>query len=173
MLVMNSTARMATWRISILGIGASVVFFCLSFDYDAADRLFRWMIPLFLGFFVLQAFMLFHHRASTGTWRWRWNELTEGKPIWVVVCYYMLMASYIGYFLWSAHASSLGSAAIVDGQYVLKSHGQPLKELSADEYFHLRSQDFRTLAILLIGMFFVHAVYWYYPESKRATADNT
>jgi len=67
MLIMNETARRVAWRVSILGVGASVVLGCLSFHTNWADRLFPWTIPLFLVFFVLLIVMLLHHRTLTGS----------------------------------------------------------------------------------------------------------
>lgn len=165
---MNETARTVFWRVSILGIGASVVFYGLSFDYKSADKLFPWVFPLFLVLFVLQIFLIFQHRESAGTWRWRWNELTEGKPAWISFAYYLLIAICLGHFLWTAQQEGAGSAAIIDGQYVLDSHGHILKDLSADEYFHLRAMGLRNFATLFLFLYFVHAVFWYYPQPQRA-----
>jgi hypothetical protein len=140
----------------------SLLLYGLSFSYDVVDKLFPWLIPLFAVFIVLQIFIVFHHNASTGRWRWYWNELTRGKPAWVAFFYYLLMATFAGHFIWSIHENGPGVPAIIDGQYVLDSNGRIFKELTEQEYLRLRSLDLRTFAMLFIFFYFVHAVYWHF-----------
>jgi hypothetical protein len=161
---MNPTIRKVLWAISVLGIATTVVICGLTFTASLADKLFPWLNPLFAVFFVLQIILLFDHAASTGTWSWRWNELTDGKPAWVVFWFYLLMANVVGHFIWQMHEKGRGVPAIINGEYVLDSHGNILKQLTADEYFGLRSFDLRMFAMVFLYLYFVHAIYWYYPS---------
>jgi hypothetical protein len=167
---MNRNARKFLWALSVLGIAASVALCGLSFDLDIVDKLFPYVLPLFGIFFVLNIMMVFHHKTSTGTWRWRWNEQTRGKPAWVVFWFFLLMANFVGHLAWLIYQSGLGVPEIIDGQYVLGSRGHILKELTAEEYFSLRSLDLRLFAMLYLYLYFAQAVYWYDPnDSQEAT----
>jgi len=167
---LNRNARKLLWAVSVLGIAASVALCGLSFDLNLVDKLFLWLLPMFGILFVLGILMVFHHQASTGTWRWRWNEQTRGKPAWAAFWFYLLLANFAGHFIWTMYDSGGGVPAIVDGDYVLDSRGHILKELTAEEYFSLRSLDLRLFAMLYLYLYFAHAVYWYDPnDSQEAT----
>jgi len=163
---MNPATRKVVWALSTLGIAACVLLCGLSFDLDLVDKLFPWILLLLGPLFVLSLLAALHHKASTGRWWWRWNEQTQGKPAWVVFWFYLLMANVAGHFIWTMYEHGPGVPAIVDGDYVLDSRGHILKELTPEEYFRLRSLDLRLFATIYLYLYFVHAVYWLYPDDN-------
>jgi hypothetical protein len=169
---MNPTARKVFWALSVVGIAASVVVYGLSFSFDLVDQLYPLTLPLFVVMWVLGLLMVLDHKASSGTWRWRWNELTVGKPAWVAFWFYLLTVNVAGHFIWSIHENGNGVPAIVDGDYVLDSHGHILKELTAEEYPRLRSLELRSFAMLYLYLCFSHAVYWYYAKNDSPQDPN-
>jgi len=98
----------------------------------------------------------------------RWNELTRDKPLWVSVCYYLLIACYLGNLAWAAYTNGLGSPGIVDGRYIFQGHSHIIRELTSTEYFQLRSLWLRTSALFYLLIFFANAVYWYYPDATQS-----
>ena len=142
-------------------VAASILAYLCSFFGAPVDMIMPWFIPVFLGWMVL----LVHIWAIDIRF-----QKTELRLEGICARYAELGRSlvvdtpavFIANFVWLAVHFGMGAPAIMDGQYVLDSHGQILKVLTHAEYFTLKEVELRTFAALMVFFYFVPMTYWWY-----------
>lgn len=143
-------------------VAASILAYLCSFFGAPVDMIMPWFIPVFLGWMVLLVHIWAIEYPASRKPSFAWKGFARGMPNWVAPLSWILQLFFIANFVWLAVHFGMGAPAIMDGQYVLDSHGQILKVLTHAEYFTLKEVELRTFAALMVFFYFVPMTYWWY-----------
>jgi hypothetical protein len=103
------------------------------------------------------------HRPAAFSWG-------QDTPSWISWYLKSLSLFFLANFIWFGVATAPGVPAIIDGQYVLDSHGRVLKTLTEAEYLCLKAVELRILASAMIYFYSSFMMYWLYRERYRIEA---
>jgi hypothetical protein len=158
----SSNTRKALASLSMCGFAAGMLAYIVSFLGVPVDRLYPWMGLLCAGMMLLflPVFILEYPNSRSPTFFY--NEFAKGMPKWVAPCEWILALIALVQVIWFAMHSGLGVPALQDGQYVIESHGQVLKVISAAEYLALKEAGLRMFAAMLVSFYFVPMMYWWF-----------
>lgn len=157
---MRPTTRSLFALFSLCGMLLSILGYLLSLIGRLVDTIFPLMVPLVIGGLALAVCMLDSEHSSTGKWTYSWRQITQGMPRWANRCYVSLQLIAAAHFVWTAFRYGLGAPAIINGEYVLDSRGRILRVLSQTEYMTLRGIGLRTVAAIMVCLYFVPLTYW-------------
>src|SRR6266850_6252630 len=152
--------------LSACAIALSVFAYVFSFFGAPVDKILPWSLVLFLGIIALIVPIYFLEYPASRKWNWSWKEWARGMPSWVAPCFWLLELFAATHFVWFALHSGAGVPDIIDGQYVLDSHGQIVKILTREEYLSLREAFLRVVATIMISLYFVPMMYWWFRQSR-------
>ena len=92
---------------------------------------------LVFGLFALSGRKVFRSRLQL-------DEMMDHLPVWVVLVFAVVFAyALLNVFLCLPFTGNGGTADLVDGQYVLRSHGRVLAQLTEPEYHVHRAYELR------------------------------
>lgn len=154
MSLLRLAAKSIWFLFSLAGFGLALVVHIGAFSgVSVTDRI-PVTFALHLGMFVavLPLFLLVSSRRPAKSGQGRWSELFHGHPPWVLGLTYALLAYAVVNFAAGFIASRGGVPTIVDGQPVVESHGQVVRQLSPEEYE--RHQALETRAFSALWLFF-------------------
>lgn len=83
-------------------------------------------------------------------------------PGWVSACVVVLLIFAALHFVLCIMQYGGGVPTILDGQYVINSHGHILKTLTVEQYQAFKELELRLLASMMLYFSFVPMTYWYF-----------
>jgi len=167
---MISVNRRFLAALSACGLAASIAGYIGSFSWASADNIFRWYIPLLLGWMALFVPIYVLEYPASRLPSFALKGFSRGMPGWVAPCSWLLSLIALTHFVWFAVHSGWGVPTILDGQSVLDARGHVLKVLTQAEYFKLRAAGARAFATMLIYFYFTPVMYWWFPRPSAKFA---
>ncbi len=162
MVVTPATRRLLAC-LSVCGLAGSVIVYVQSFSGAKEDNSRRWEVLLGIGAFAVGMPIHFLQQAPSQKWRFYW----KGLPVWASLCNYLLVLTVVAHFVWYHSQGGSGVPAIMDGQYVLDSHGRILKVLTQAEYVTLKEALLRIFATLMSTCYFMPMMYWWFRRNPQ------
>ena len=143
------------------GCIAGIYIFIASFSGLTMDKLGAKAVLLHLGIFVLVIPLVFAERWS------KWGNPFRGKPRWVVRSLQMLFLLFVVVFFTFLALSHAASPEIIDGEYVLNSHGKIIGHISERDYLFLKGWELRLFASGWILMYYGLMMHWWFPRQDE------
>jgi hypothetical protein len=143
------------------GLIAGVYIFIASFSGLTMDKLGARAVLLHLGIFVLSIPLVFVERWSKGDGPFR------GKPRWVLRSMQMLFLVFVVVFVSFLALSHGASPDLIDGEYVLNSHGKIVGHISERDYLFLKGWELRLFASGWILAYFAIMMHWWFPRQDE------
>ena len=145
------------------GLIAGIYIFIASFFGLTMDKLGAKAILLHIGIFVLFIPLVVVERWSKG------GDPFRGKPRWVVRSMQMLFLLFVTVFLAFLALSHAASPEIVNGEYVLNSHGTIVGYISRRDYLALKGWELRLFASGWMVFYYALIMYWWFPRQDEWT----
>lgn len=164
---MVSLLRRCLALIAASALAASLIVYALSFVGTTMDEMFRLAMLLHAGVFALFLPMYAVEYSAIKNSKYFWDTIWRGLPKWAVRSIQivgLLFAAHFVLFLVQSHAAS---PEIINGEYVLNSHGHIVKELTESQYRWLKGSELRLFATGWMSFYIALALYWWFP--RRAT----
>ena len=132
-------------------------FFGLTMENLAAKA-----VLLHLGIFALAIPLVVVERWSKGV-------NFRGKPRWAVRSMQALFVLFVAVFFTFLAMSHAASPQIVNGDYVLDSHGKIVAYISQRDYLSLKGWELRFFASGWIVGYYAMMLYWWFPRQDEWT----
>jgi hypothetical protein len=148
---------------AVPGLIAGIYVFIASFFGLTMDKLGAKAVLLHLGIFALGIPLAIVERWGKGVNPFR------GKPPWVLrsmQVFFLLFAAVFVSFLALSHAAS---PEIINGDYVLNSHGKIVGHISKRDYLFLKGWELRFFASGWIVGYYAMMMYWGFPRQDEWT----
>jgi len=145
------------------GFVAGIYIFTASFFGLTMDKLGAKAILLHLGIFALAVPLVFVDRWSTGA-----NPFT-GKPRWVLRSMQILFVLFVAQFFVFLALSHAASPEIINGDYVLNSHGKIVGHISERDYLFLKGWELRLFASGWMVFYSALMMHWWFPRQDPWT----
>jgi hypothetical protein len=143
------------------GLIAAIYIFVASFFGLTMDKLGAKAFLLHAGVFAIGIPLIFVEQWSKGV-----NPFL-GKPRWFIRSAQTLFFAFLACFLTFFMLSHGASPEIVNGEYVLNSHGKMLGYISERSYFSLRGWELRMFAAGWILIYYVLMMHWWFPRQNE------
>ena len=145
------------------GCVAGVSIFVASFFGLTMDKLGARAFLLHLGIFGLAIPLIAVERWSKGVNPFR------GKPRWVIRSMQILFLLFIVIFFTFLALSRAASPEIINGEYVLNSHGKIVGYISERDYLFLKGWELRLFASGWIVVYYALMMQWWFPRQDEWT----
>jgi len=148
---------------AVPGLIAGIYILIASFFGLTLDKLGGKAFLLHLGIFALAIPLIGVERWSKGV------DPFRGKPRWVLrsmQILFLLFAVVFVSFLVMSHAAS---PEIIDGEYVLNSHGKIVEHISERDYLFLKGWELRFFASGWTLAYFGLMMLWWFPRKGEWT----
>ncbi len=153
--------------ISASGLTASVLIYIGGFQGTTMDSIAREAVVLHVGvFLVLLPIYLIEYASGKGQMLF-WKAFSRGMPRWAIRGIRLFGVLFIFHFIFFLVQSHAASPKIKDGAYVLDSHGQTVKVLSASEYRSLKGAELRLFASGWMFFYFTPVMYWWFSRTRE------
>jgi hypothetical protein len=146
------------------GLIAGIYIFIASFFGLTMNKLGGKAFLLHLGLFALFIPLVLVERWSKGV------DPFRGKPRWVLRSMQILFLLFVVFFFTFLALSHAASPEIINGEYVLNSHGTPVGHISERDYLFLKGWELRLFASGWILAYFATIMYWWFPRQDEWTA---
>jgi len=146
---------------AVPGLIASIYIFIASFLGLSMDNLGGKAFLLHLGIFALFIPLIFVDRWSNGV------DPFRGKPRWVLRSMQILFLLFVVVFFTLLALSHAASPEIINGEYVLKSHGTMVRHISERDYLFLKGWELRLFASGWILAYFATMMHWWFPRQEE------
>ena len=146
-----------------LGLIAGIYIFIASFFGLTMDKLGAKAVLLHLGIFALAIPL-----AVVERWSKRVNPF-RGKPRWALRSMQILFLLFAAVFFTFLALSHAATPDIVNGDYVLNSHGRVVAYISEKDYLFLKGWELRLFASLWIVVYYVLLMHWWFPRQDEWT----
>jgi len=104
----------------------------------------------------------------------RWSKGVDpfrGKPRWVIRSMQILFLLFVVVFFTFLALSHAASPEIINGEYVLNSHGTMVGHISERDYLLLKGWELRLFASGWILAYYAMMMYWHTPEDTLDKVD--
>ncbi len=145
------------------GLIAGIYVFIASFFGLTMENLAAKAVLLHLGIFALAIPLVVVERWSKGVNPFR------GKPRWAVRSMQALFVLFVAVFFTFLAMSHAASPQIVNGDYVLDSHGKIVAYISQRDYLSLKGWELRFFASGWIVGYYAMMLYWWFPRQDEWT----
>jgi hypothetical protein len=145
------------------GLIAGIYIFVASFFGLTIDKLGGKAFLLHLGIFALFIPLVVVERWSRGV------DPFRGKPRWVIRSMQILFLLFVVAFFSFLALSHAASPDIINGDYVLNSHGKIIGHISERDYLFLKGWELRLFASGWILAYFATMMYWWFPRQDEWT----
>jgi hypothetical protein len=143
------------------GLIAGVYIFIASFSGLTMNKLGTRAFLLHLGIFALFIPLVFVDRWSKGV------DPFRGKPRWVLRSMQMLFLLFVVVFVSFLALSHAAAPDIINGEYVLNSHGKIVGHISERDYLFLKGWELRLFASGWILAYFAVMMHWWFPRKDE------
>jgi len=148
---------------AVPGIFAGVYIFVASFFGLTMDKLGAKVIMLHLGIFALFIPLVAVEQWPKGV------DPFRGKPRWVIRSMQILFLLFVVVFFSFLALSHAASPDIINGEYVLNSHGKIIEHISERHYLFLKGCELRLFASGWILGYYAAMMYWWFPRQDEWT----
>jgi len=145
------------------GLIAGIYVFIASFFGLTMENLAAKAVLLHLGIFALAIPLVVVERWSKGVNPFR------GKPRWAVRSMQVLFVLFVAVFFTFLAMSRAASPEIVNGDYILDSHGKLVAYISQRDYLSLKGWELRFFASGWIVGYYAMMLYWWFPRQDEWT----
>ena len=145
------------------GLIAATYIFIASFFGMTMDKLGIRAFLLHLGIFALAIPLAFLGRSRMGM------DPFRGKPQWIVRSMQILFFLFLVIFFAFLAMSHAASPEIIDGDYVLDSHGKIVAHISERDYLFLKAWELRLFASGWILFYWTLMMHWWFPRKNEWT----
>jgi hypothetical protein len=145
------------------GLIAAICIFVASFFGLTLDKLDGKAFLLHLVIFALAIPLIAVERWSKGV------DPFRGKPRWALRTMQILFLLFVVAFFSFLALSHASSPAIIDGEYVLNSHGKIVGHISERDYLFLKGCELRLFASGWILAYFAIIMHWWFPRKDEWT----
>jgi hypothetical protein len=121
------------------------------------------MLLLHLGIFAIAFPLIFVERWGTGV------SLSRGEPRWAARSSQALFVLFIVVFFSFMALSHAAAPEIVNGEYVLNSHGKIVGYISEKDYLSLKGWELRLFASGWILFYYTLMMCWWFPRQDEWT----
>lgn len=159
--------------VALISVVAVLVcaFAYVSIFYAPSEKIpLGWSVLAFGGIFVNIVSIYFAEFPNAVRGRVTWRQLHRDTPKWGSNCEIALGVLAVAHFLWLLKLTGGGATAIIDGQFVLDSHGQILRVLTESEYFAIRGLWLRCFAFGYGAMYVSIALYWFFRDNQKTAS---
>jgi hypothetical protein len=148
---------------AVPGIIAGLYIFIASFFGLTMDKLGAKVFLLHLGIGAFFIPLVVVERWSKGV------DPFRGKPRWVIRSMQILFLLFIVVFFTFLALSHAASPDIINGEYVLNSHGTIVGHISERDYLLLKGWELRLFASGWILAYYAIMMYWWFPRQDDWT----
>src|SRR3984893_19116617 len=148
---------------AVPGLIAAICIFVESFFGLTLDKLGGKAFPLHLAILALALPLIAVERWSKGV------DPFRGRPRWVLRSMQILFLLFVAVFFSFLTLSHASSPAIIDGEYVLNSHGKIVGHISERDYLFLKGCELRLFASGWILFYFAMMMHWWFPRKDEWT----
>ena len=169
----NPTISSFRWLLAILslaGLAVSVVVYVASFKGLTLDRMGIWVFVLHVGIFLPLIPMYGIESSAIRDRTFFWDGFKRGKPSWALPLIQILGLFFFAHFVLFFLISHGASPKIVDGRFVLDSHGQIKKLLTEAEFHSLKGYELRIFATGWMSFYSTTAIYWWFSAMKKRSS---
>jgi hypothetical protein len=159
----NKFMRRVVAIAAVPGLIAGIYIFIASFFGLSMDKLGTKVFLLHLGVFAL-----FVPLVGVERWSKRVDPF-RGKPHWVIRSMQTLFLLFVVVFFTFLALSHAASPEIINGEYVLNSHGRIVGHISERDYLFLKAWELRLFASGWILAYFAIMMYWWSPRQDEWT----
>jgi hypothetical protein len=155
------------WAISVvalLGFFASLIVHVTTFFGVDPSKHAPWVWALHFGIFVVFFPMVF---AQRGTKKEFWGKLNASLPRWGRYAVKALFAYALVNFALFLFLSKGGVPEESDGRYVLRNHGEIIRELSPEEYERQKAYVLRGFSGHWMVFYMVPALFFWYRKDEH------
>jgi hypothetical protein len=145
------------------GLIAGTYIFVASFFGLTMNKLGARAFLLHAGIFVLFIPLVFVDRWSKGV------DPFRGKPRWALRSMQALFLLFVVVFFSFLALSHAAMPDIINGEYVLNSHGKIVGHLSERDYLFLKSWELRLFASVWMLAYFAVMMDWWFPRQNEWT----
>ncbi len=145
------------------GFILGIYIFIASFYGLTLDKLGAKAFLLHLGIFALAIPLAVVEGWSKGVNPFR------GKPRWVVRSMQILFLLFVALFFVFLALSHAASPEIINGEYVLNSHGKIVGFISERDYLFLKGWELRFFASGWMVVYYALMMYWWFPRREPWT----
>lgn len=149
--------------VAALGCVAGISVFIASFFGLTMNKLGAKAFLMHLGIFALGIPLVFVEKWSKGANPFR------GKPRWAIRSMQILFLPFVGVFFTFLALSHAASPEIINGEYVLNSHGKIVGHISARDYVFLKGWELRLFASGWIVVYNALMMHWWFPRRDEWT----
>ena len=143
------------------GLIAGIYIFIASFFGLTMDKLGGKAFLLHLGLFALFIPLVIVERWPKGV------DPFRGKPRWVLRSMQILFLLFVVVFFTFLALSHAASPEIINGEYVLNSHGTMARHISERDYLFLKGWELRLFASGWILAYFATMMHWWFPRQEE------
>ena len=148
---------------AVPGFIVGIYIFIESFFGLTMDKLGLKAVLLHAGIFALAIPLAFVERWGKGV------DPFRGKPRWVVRSMQALFLLFVAVFVGFLILSHAASPEIINGEYVLNSHGKIVGHISEKDYFFLKGWELRLFASGWILFYYILILHWWFPRQDEWT----
>jgi MFS family permease len=148
---------------AVPGLIAGVYIFAASFFGQTMDKLGARAFLLHAGIFALFIPLVLVERRSKGI------DTFRGKPRWVLRSMQIFFLLFIVIFFSFLAMSHAAMPDIVNGEYVLNSHGNIVGHISERDYLFLKGWELRLFAWGWMLAYFSALMFWWFPQQDEWT----
>jgi hypothetical protein len=148
---------------AVPGFIAGVHIFIASFFGLTMEKLGAKAVLLHIGVFALFIPLVIVERWSKGV------DPFRGKPRWVLRTMQVLFLLFVAVFFAFLALSHGASPEIINGEYVLDSHGKIVRYVSEREYLFLKGWELRLFASGWMVFYYALIMYWWFPRQDEWT----
>jgi hypothetical protein len=145
------------------GLVAGIYIFVASFLGLTMNQLGGRAFLLHAGIFALFIPLVFVERWSKGA------DPFRGKPRWVLRSMQVTFLLFVVVFFSFLALSHAASPDIINGEYVLNSHGKIIGHISERDYLFLKGWELRLFASGWILAYFAIMMHWWFPRQDEWT----
>ncbi|WP_154668259.1 hypothetical protein [Pseudoduganella violaceinigra] len=157
--------------ISLAGFTAALIVHVLALTGVDVSEHFPAVWGLHGGIFLVFIPFVFFSRKTLGP-KPTFAEIRNAFPMWVVVLGCGIFAYALLNFALTMVGSEVGNPSIVDGKYVLVSHGKHVRELTALEYSAFKANEIRGFSGHWLAFYFMPFAYFMFGrDSSTIPAD--
>lgn len=165
----NSTARRGIASLAMCGLAAGIAWYAGSWFGWTTEDLKFWPLVLVAGIIVSSIMVVAVEAPLFRKRNLFFDAFEDKRPRWaslVVVILSVLFATHFATLLIQCRG---GAWEVVNGEYILDSHGRTIGFLTQAQYMSLQSGELRTLATILMCSYFIEATYWWFPKLSNRT----
>jgi len=149
--------------VAVPGLIAGIYIFVASFFGLTMDKLGAKAFLLHLGVFAIGIPLVVVERWSKG------RNPFRGKPRLVLRSFQILFILFIAVFFTFLALSHAAMPDIINGEYVLNSHGRIVGHISERDYLFLKGWELRLFASGWILAYFAIMMHWWFPRQDEWT----